>query len=64
MISHHAHANVVIGIVMVVAPGHLFDGLDDGVNLVNFVHIRLVLQDECEAFETCTRVNGLVIEFA
>ena len=41
---------------------HLFGGSDNGINLVNLVHIRLVLHDEGQAFQTGTGIDRFLVK--
>ena len=71
VISNHAKTNVIVvgrtGLgsstaKTVMLTAHFLSGSNNGINLVNFVHIRLVLQDESQAFQTCTGIDRFLVK--
>ena len=71
MISNHAKTNVIVvgstglgacGAETVLLTAHLFGGSDNGINLVNLVHIRFVLHDEGQAFQTGTGIDRFLVK--
>ena len=67
----HAHV-IVVGLARLGAgraaavdlSGQLLGGLDDGEDLVDLVHVGLVLHDEGQALQTGTGIDGRLVELA
>ena len=65
----HAHV-VVVGLARLGAgraaavdlSGQLLGGLDDGEDLVDLIHVGLVLHDEGQALQTGTGIDGRLVE--
>ena len=73
VVGDHAHAHVVLpggarvrpgGAAPVAAPAHGLGRRDDGVDLVDLVHVRLVLHDEGQALQAGAGVDGGALELA
>ena len=73
VVGHDSHAHVVMvglaglgagGAAAVDLAGELLGGLDDGEDLVDLIHVGLVLHDEGEALQTGTGVDGGLVELA
>ena len=71
MISNHTKTNVIVvgstglgacGAETVTLTAHLLGGSDNGINLVNLVHIRLVLHDEGQTFQTGTGIDCFLVK--
>ena len=71
MVRHDTHTYVIVvgcpglgtGCTQTVALAtHLHGGLNDGENLVDLVHVGLVLHDEGQPFQAGTRINRLFVQ--
>ena len=71
MVRHNTHAHVIVvgcpglgtGCTQAVALAtHLHGGLNDGENLVDLIHVGLVLHDEGQPFQAGTRINRLFVQ--
>ena len=71
MISNHSKTNIIVvgssglgtGCAKTVTlTAHLLGGSDNGINLINLIHIRLVLHDESQAFQTCTGIDRFLVK--
>ena len=73
MVGHHTHAHVIVvgraglrarSTQAVTLAAHLHRSIDDGEDLVDLVHVRLVLHDKREALQSSTGIDRLLVEFA
>ena len=73
MVGHDAHAHVVVvssaglgarSAQAVTLTAHLHGGLDDGEDLVDLVHVRLVLHDEGQTLQASARIDRLLVQLA
>ena len=73
VVGHDSHAHIVTvgvpglrtcGTAAVDLAGELLGGPDDGEDLVDLVHVRLVLHDEGQALQTGTGIDRRLVELA
>ena len=73
MVSDHAQAYIIVVCrscfgasctESVALTAHFFSGCNYGIDLVDLVHIRLVLHDKCKTLQTCTGIDSFLVKFA
>ena len=73
MVGDDPHAHVVMvglaglgagGAATVDLSGELLGGLDDGEDLVDLIHVGLVLHDEGQTLQTGAGIDGRLVELA
>ena len=71
MVSDHTQANVIVvgdtglgtGRAKTIAlTAHLLSGSDNGINLIDLIHIRLVLHDEGQTFQTGAGIDRFLVK--
>ena len=72
MVGDHAQAHVIVVCCScfgasctepIAFTAHFFSGCNYRIDLVDLVHIRLVLHDKCKTFQTCTGIDSFLIKF-